>query len=173
MPLEITTTAVTLMENLRDLGNSLIFCSVSLISRCYTTDPDKRWEYCGLVERYSGCAPKEEPGAQNNKSALCIFFVLKISVLYLSLVVTSFFLSRVILRCNWLRRMHIVWSQCYIFKQGRKLEKLHHRPSNLSRCYCDKNTNISPNPQLWDISITITLRYWIITTSSATKHGTI
>ena len=109
IPLEITTTAVTRQiqthlgktQIITDrTGNSLIFCSVSLISRCYTTDPDKRWEYCGLVERYSGCAPKEEPGAQNNKSALCIFFVLKISVLYLSLVVTSFFLSRVILRCN-------------------------------------------------------------------------
>ena len=70
MSLEITTTAVTLMENLRDLGNSLIFCSVSLISRCYTTDPDKRWEYCGLADAGTGCAPKEELGAQNNKIAL-------------------------------------------------------------------------------------------------------
>ena len=49
--LAITTTAATLTTRMRDLGNLsdfLIQEFVELMSRCYTTDPKKRWEYCDV-----------------------------------------------------------------------------------------------------------------------------
>ena len=49
--LAITTTVATLTTRMRDLGNLsdlLIQKFVEPMSRCYTTDPKKRWEYCDV-----------------------------------------------------------------------------------------------------------------------------